>query len=69
MTPSGVGPQLAAPRRGGLASNPRARGQARVSLLKKIKLSDEWRAHAWILSHCWPEQFSESQILQPVKPT
>jgi hypothetical protein len=43
----------------------RARGQARVSLLKKIKLSDDWRAHAWILSHCWPEEFSERRILQP----
>lgn len=49
--------------------DPRARGQARVSLFKKIKLSDDWRAHAWILSHCWPEQFSESRILQPAQPT
>jgi hypothetical protein len=40
-----------------------------VSLLKKIKLSGDWRAHAWILSHCWPEQFSESRILQPAQPT
>jgi hypothetical protein len=46
-----------------------AGGRARVSLLKEIKLSDDGRAHAWILSHYWPEQFSESQILQPVKPT
>jgi len=29
--------------RGGSATDPRAKGQARVSLLKKIKLSDEWR--------------------------
>jgi hypothetical protein len=34
-----------------------------VSLLKEIKLFDDWRVHAWILSHCWPEQFSESRIL------
>jgi len=60
MTLSSEGLQLPAPRRGGSASDPRATGQARVSLLKKIKLSDDWRAHAWILSHCWPEQFSES---------
>jgi hypothetical protein len=42
---------------------------ARVSLLKKIKLFDDWRDHAWILSHCWPEQFSESRILQPAQST
>jgi hypothetical protein len=46
----------------------RARGQARVSLLKKISLSNDWRAHAWLLSHCWPEEFSESRILQPAQP-
>ncbi len=40
-----------------------------MSLLKKIKLSDDWRAHAWILSHCWPEQLSESRLLQPAQPT
>jgi len=50
------------------ATDPRARSQARVSLLQKIKLSDDWRAYAWILSHCWPEQFSESRILQPAQP-
>jgi hypothetical protein len=46
----------------------RARGQARVSLLKKITLSNDWRAHAWLLSHCWPEEFSESRILQRAQP-
>jgi hypothetical protein len=46
----------------------RARGQARVSLLKKIALSNDWRAYAWLLSHCWPEEFSESRILQPAQP-
>jgi hypothetical protein len=46
MTQGGEGLQLPAPRRGGSASDPRARGQARVSLLKKINLSDDWRAHA-----------------------
>jgi hypothetical protein len=69
MTPSGEGLQLTAPRRGGSAVTPVQEGQARVSLLKEIKLSDDWRVHAWILSHCWPEHFSESQILQPLKPT
>jgi hypothetical protein len=41
MTPSGEGLQLPVPRRGGSADDPRARGQAHVSLLKKIKLSDD----------------------------
>ena len=36
-----------------------------MSLLKKIKLSHDWRAHPWILSRWWPEQFPESRILQP----
>jgi hypothetical protein len=49
-------------------STTRARGQARVSLLEKITLSNDWRAHAWLLSHCWPEEFSESRILQPAQP-
>jgi hypothetical protein len=52
MTPSGEGLQLTAPRRGGSALTHVQEGQARVSLLKEIKLSDDWRAHAWILSHC-----------------
>jgi hypothetical protein len=46
MTPGGEGLQLTAPRRGGSASDRRAKGQARVSLLRKIKLSDDWPAHA-----------------------
>jgi hypothetical protein len=33
--------------------------QARVSLLKEIKLSDDWRVHAWILSHCFGTVFPE----------
>ena len=41
---------------------------AKRASVKKIKLSDDWRAHAWILSHCWPERFSESRILQPAQP-
>jgi len=53
--------------RGGSASEPRKRPS--VSLLKNRKLSDDWHAHAWILSHCWPEQLSESRILQPAQPT
>jgi len=54
-----------APYREFVESTRRARGQARVSLLRKIALLNDWRAHAWLLSHCWPEEFSESRILQP----
>ncbi len=57
-----------APYREFVESTTRARGQARVSLLRKIALSNDWRAHAWLLSHCWPEEFSESRILQPAQP-
>jgi hypothetical protein len=57
-----------APYREFVENTTRARGQARVSLLKKISLSNDWRAHAWLLSHCWPEEFSESRILQPAQP-
>ena len=32
--------------------------------LKKTKLSCDWRADAQILSHCWPEHFPESHLLQ-----
>jgi hypothetical protein len=57
-----------APYREFVEGTARAIGQARVSLLKKISLSNDWRAHAWLLSHCWPEEFSESRILQPAQP-
>ena len=56
-----------APYREFVEDTTRARGQARVSLVKKITLSNDWRAHAWLLSHCWPEEFSESRILQPAQ--
>jgi hypothetical protein len=49
MTPSGEGLQLTAPRRRGSALTHVQEGQARVSLLKEIKLSDDCRAHALIL--------------------
>jgi hypothetical protein len=57
-----------APYREFVEGTTRARGQARVSLLEKITLSNDWRAHAWLLSHCWPDEFSESRILQPAQP-
>ena len=57
-----------APYREFVEDTTRARGQACVSLLKKISLSNDWCAHAWLLSHCWPEEFSESRILQPAQP-
>ena len=57
-----------APYREFVEGTTRARGQARVSLLKRISLSNDWRAQAWLLSHCWPEEFSESRILEPAQP-
>jgi hypothetical protein len=68
----GGGPRVG--RRYGLGAapqptEPRASRQTRVSLLKKIKVSDDWRAHAWFLSYCWRKHFSESRILQPAQPT
>jgi aryl-alcohol dehydrogenase-like predicted oxidoreductase len=37
--------------------------------LSEELIANDWRAHAWILSHCRPEQFSKSRILQPAHPT
>jgi hypothetical protein len=49
----------------------RARGEARAVLVRKIKASDDWRAHSWLLSHCWPQEFSEARVhddQQPIAP-
>ncbi len=64
MTPSGERLELPALAAEAQRLTHAQNGQARVSLLKKINLSSgDWRAHGWILSRCWPEQFSESRIL------
>jgi hypothetical protein len=39
----------------------RARGKAKQRLVKTIvhQAPQDWRAAAWVLSHCWPQEFSE----------
>ncbi len=39
----------------------RARGKAKQRLVKIIvrQAPKDWKAAAWILSHCWPQEFSE----------
>ena len=38
-----------------------ARGKAKQRLVKTIvrQAPDDWKAAAWLLSHCWPQEFSE----------
>lgn len=42
----------------------RARGKARVKLVKVLVDASalDWKSAAWLLSHCWPEDFSENRI-------
>ena len=42
----------------------RARGEARIKLVKVLVDASalDWRSAAWLLSHCWPEDFSENRI-------
>jgi hypothetical protein len=39
----------------------RARGDARIKLVKVLTDASkiDWRAAGWLLSHCWPAEFSE----------
>src|SRR5439155_25587442 len=39
----------------------RARGKARLRHVKILtdEANTEWRASAWLLSHCWPQEYSE----------
>jgi hypothetical protein len=43
----------------------RARGKARVKLVKVLADASkiDWRAAGWLLSHCWPEEYSETSRL------
>ncbi len=43
----------------------RARGKARVALVKIITdaAKADWRAAGWLLSHCWPQEYSETRPL------
>src|SRR5204862_8013451 len=51
--------------RAGSPSDPRARDQARVSLLKGIKLSDDLRAHAWTLATTARNSFPRATFCNP----
>jgi hypothetical protein len=44
-----------------LQATMRARGKARASLVKVIAdaAKKDWRAAGWLLSHCWPAEYSE----------
>jgi terminase small subunit-like protein len=45
-----------------LESTSRARGKARVRHVQTLTKAAEkdWRASAWLLSHCWPQEYSET---------
>ncbi len=47
-----------------LQATSRARGRARTKLVKVLVDASalDWRSAAWLLSHCWPEDFSENRI-------
>jgi hypothetical protein len=44
-----------------LLSLENARGKARMHHVKVLTdaAKTDWRASAWLLSHCWPKEFSE----------
>jgi len=46
-----------------LQATSRARGEARKTLVKVLVDASklDWRAAAFLLSHCWPKEFSELQ--------
>jgi hypothetical protein len=46
-----------------LHATSRARGDARIKLVKVLTdaAKIDWRAAGWLLSHCWPSEFSELQ--------
>lgn len=45
-----------------LQATSRARGKARVRHVKILTdaAKTDWRASAWLLSHCWPQEYSET---------
>lgn len=45
----------------------RARGTAKIKLVKVLVSASkvDWRAAAWMLSHCWPEEFSDERAPEP----
>ena len=44
-----------------LDATSRARGKARIKLVKVMTDASkiDWRAAGWLLSHCWPAEYSE----------
>src|SRR5260370_40389052 len=49
-----------------LAATSRARGKARVRHVKILTeaAKTDWRASAWLLSHCWPQEYSETNRVE-----
>jgi hypothetical protein len=49
-----------------LAATSRARGKARLRHVKVLTdaAKTDWRASAWLLSHCWPQEYSENTTMQ-----
>lgn len=45
----------------------RAIGQSKIALLDKLRLSDDWRAQAFLLERRWPSEFGkvEARVVQP----
>ena len=48
----------------------RAIGQSKIALLDKLRLSDDWRAQAFLLERRWPSEFGkvEPRAIQPGTP-
>ena len=48
----------------------RAIGQSKIALLDKLRLSDDWRAQAFLLERRWPSEFGkvEPRAIQPSTP-
>jgi hypothetical protein len=49
-----------------LAATSRARGLARLHHVKVLTeaAKTDWRASAWLLSHCWPQEYSEQSRME-----
>ena len=48
----------------------RATGQSKIALFDKLRLSDDWRAQAFLLERRWPSEFGkvETRTVQPTTP-
>src|SRR5439155_15226127 len=45
----------------------RAIGQSKIALLDKLRLSDDWRAQAFLLERRWPSEFGNWRDLLPAR--